>query len=444
MARATPLPGWGPTDEGRPDGTAPFARLRRAWYTATGVWPRRWHYENGGEADADAAQPCSAEEAAEREREQRQSVGLKLLPAPGSAAAQLIGGKAVIPHSAGVFQTAPTQFIDGSAASAEAAVPPSAASAEADAPHSAAPPSGTIITQEPPPLAVMVGWFNAEKVHVDKHLELYAPLSPSDRGWDVLWFPVPAYSCLVPYGGYKLAEKILGILELLLVHPRPLVLHLISGGAFIFAACCDLMRHLPHGGALPASFGLATATPSANAYEVIRKNLCGIVYDSPVGVPGIGNAVCGVVGVDAHSLGGVALKAVLNAYYAATYPVTIGALCRVYMIYRHQDYMFPGIRMLFIYSDDDIVAGVDLCRTIVMAIARRGFLREVTNINIDGDEDGASEHVRHLQHHPEIFVPAVGEFLGRCLADAAEGVERPLPYDDDGAMDGTYGWQSRL
>jgi hypothetical protein len=28
-----------------------------------------------------------------------------------------------------------------------------------------------------------------------------------------------------------------------LVHTRPLVLHLISGGAFIFGAMCDLLRH---------------------------------------------------------------------------------------------------------------------------------------------------------------------------------------------------------
>ena len=27
-----------------------------------------------------------------------------------------------------------------------------------------------------------------------------------------------------------------------------------------------------------------------------------------------------------------------------------------YFLYRHQDYMFPGIRMLFVYSDDDLVA----------------------------------------------------------------------------------------
>ena len=89
----------------------------------------------------------------------------------------------------------------------------------------------------------------------------------------------------------------------------------------------------------------------------------------------------------------------LSVYYAATYPITIGALVRVYLLqsigtasrcvcsvcvcvcvriplwaslwtsmrhmhilpsryflYRHQDYMFPGIRMLFVYSDDDLVA----------------------------------------------------------------------------------------
>ena len=116
------------------------------------------------------------------------------------------------------------------------------------------------------------------------------------------------------------------------------------------------MRNLPRGGPLPASLGLVNATPCANAYESMRANLRGIIYDSPVGVAGIGDAVCGVVGVSSASLLGSALKAVLNVYYACTYPITIGALVRVYFIYRHQDYMFPGIRMLFVYSDDDLVA----------------------------------------------------------------------------------------
>ena len=45
--------------------------------------------------------------------------------------------------------------------------------------------------------------------------------------------------------------RLVDLLQLLLVHTRPLVLHLISGGAFIFASMCELMRHLPAGGALP-------------------------------------------------------------------------------------------------------------------------------------------------------------------------------------------------
>jgi hypothetical protein len=270
---------------------------------------------------------------------------MKLLPSPGSSAARLIGGAGVIPRSAGIFHRATSVCGDANVSD------PSLKNENGDANS-----SERSEQKQFPPLAVMIGWFNANPRHVDKHLELYRPLASSPDGWDVLWFPVPAYSCLIPYGGYKLAEKILGILELLLVHPRPLVLHLISGGAFIFACCCDLMRHLPRGGPLPASLGLARATPCANAYEAIRANLRGIVYDSPVGVAGIGDAVCGVIGIPSASLLGAALKAVLNVYYACTYPITIGALVRVYFIYRHQDYMFPGIRMLFVYSDDDLVA----------------------------------------------------------------------------------------
>ena len=31
------------------------------------------------------------------------------------------------------------------------------------------------------------------------------------------------------------------------------------------------------------------------------------------------------------------------------------ALVRIYFVYRHQDLMFPGIRYLFVFSDDDQV-----------------------------------------------------------------------------------------
>ena len=348
-----PAPGWGPEDEGREDGSSPLDRLRRAWYVATGAWPRRWSPPaRPGSRSDDAA---AAEEEGGDDR--RQPAGFKLLPAPGSPAARLIGGGA-IPHSAGVFETARPS-------------PPG--------------------DQAQPPLAVMVGWFNAEKRHVDKHIALYHPLASAEAeeqgGWDVLWFPVPSYTCLIPFGGYKLAEKILGVLELLLVHPRPLVLHLISGGAFIFGAMVDIMRHLPNGGPLPASAGLATATPSANTYDAIRRNLRGIVYDSPVGVPGkshdynwhlgcilrkmpaislptgIGNAVCGVVGLGHSSALGVGLKALLGLYFACTYPLTLAALCRIYFVYRHQDLMFPGIRYLFVFSDDDQVASPAVVRS---------------------------------------------------------------------------------
>ena len=321
-----PAPGWGPEDEGREDGSSPLDRLRRAWYVATGAWPRRWSPPARPDSSGDAA--AAAEE--EGGDDGRQPAGFKLLPAPGSPAARLLGGGA-IPHSAGVFETA-------------------------------RPPPGDQAQQ--PPLAVMVGWFNAEKRHVDKHIALYHPLASAEAeeqgGWDVLWFPVPSYTCLIPFGGYKLAEKILGVLELLLVHPRPLVLHLISGGAFIFGAMLDIVRHLPNGGPLPASAGLATATPSANTYDAIRRNLRGIVYDSPVGVPGkphdynrllgcillkmpaisssagIGNAVCGVVGLGHSSALGLGLKALLGLYFACTYPLTLAALVRIYFVYRHQ------------------------------------------------------------------------------------------------------------
>jgi hypothetical protein len=91
----------------------------------------------------------------------------------------------------------------------------------------------------------MIGWFNAQKKYVDRHMALYKPQSAAaaaaaaaaadgdsggggggggggvlpplegGAGWDVVWFPVPAYTCLVPYGAYRLAEKVLGVLELL-------------------------------------------------------------------------------------------------------------------------------------------------------------------------------------------------------------------------------------
>jgi hypothetical protein len=51
------------------------------------------------------------------------------------------------------------------------------------------------------------------------------------------------------------------------------------------------------------------------------------------------------------------------------------------------------------YSDDDRVASVRLVRALVLGVSRRRMLSEVTNINIDEEEDGPSEHVQHLRWH---------------------------------------------
>ena len=63
--------------------------------------------------------------------------------------------------------------------------------------------------------------------------------------------------------------------------------------------------------------------------------------------------------------------------------------------------------MLFIYSDDDRVSSVRLCRTFVLGFARRGMAGEITNLNIDEDEDGPSKHVEHLRWHRFVFLLAV-------------------------------------
>ena len=68
--------------------------------------------------------------------------------------------------------------------------------------------------------------------------------------------------------------------------------------------------------------------------------------------------------------------------------------------------------MLFIYSDDDRVSSVRLCRTIVLGFARRGMAGEITNLNIDEDEDGPSKHVEHLRWHRFVFLPS------GCLSSA--------------------------
>ena len=66
-----------------------------------------------------------------------------------------------------------------------------------------------------------------------------------------------------------------------------------------------------------------------------------------------------------------------------------------------------------------LLQGADTCRTIVLGITRRGLLREMTNLNIDAELDGPSEHVRHIQYHKDLVEPAVREFLQRCLEDSA-------------------------
>eukprot|EP01043_Picozoa_sp_COSAG02_P049330 COSAG02_NODE_4941_length_4807_cov_1.502124_5_plen_110_part_00 len=55
----------------------------------------------------------------------------------------------------------------------------------------------------------------------------------------------------------------------------------------------------------------------------------------------------------------------------------------------------------------------------MLGITRRGLVREMTNLNIDTELDGPSEHVRHIQYHKDLVEPAVRGFLQRCLEDSA-------------------------
>ena len=90
---------------------------------------------------------------------------------------------------------------------------------------------------------------------------------------------------------------------------------------------------------------------------------CRCATRPPSVTTGIGNAVCGVVGLGHSSALGVGLKALLGLYFTCTYPLTLAALCRIYFVYRHQDLMFPGIRYLFVFSDDDQVASPAVVRS---------------------------------------------------------------------------------
>ena len=50
--------------------------------------------------------------------------------------------------------------------------------------------------------------------------------------------------------------------------------------------------------------------------------------------------------------------------------------------------MFPGIRYLFVFSDDDQVASPEVVRSIVMGIARRGLSSDLRLLNIQPEIDG--------------------------------------------------------
>ena len=166
------------------NGVGPLPAIRRAWYKLTGAWPSKW-----------SQQPPESGRGGGRADGKEYANEFKLLPAPGSKRAKQSGflPTGVVPRSAGIYE--PSTGGEGDSGGGAEQV-------------------SEWLSQ--PPLVVMIGWFNAEKKYVDQHIALYKGRD-EELGWDVVWFPVPAYTCLVPFGAYRLAEKILGVLELLLV-----------------------------------------------------------------------------------------------------------------------------------------------------------------------------------------------------------------------------------
>jgi hypothetical protein len=184
-----------------------------------------------------------------------------------------------------------------------------------------------------PNLVVLCGWLLASDRTIQRYLDIYR-----SRGCDVLWFPVHPLHILIPQSGRTLAERVLSITELLLLHGRKLIFHLLSAGAYMFGQMIGVMSDLPQ------------------SFSRIRQSMVGLVFDSVVDVVGIPAASADILGFRKGSAGWNAVHAVLGGYFGLTYPLTKARLLKASGNVRALPPDFQHLPQLWMYSEDDRVA----------------------------------------------------------------------------------------
>lgn len=177
-----------------------------------------------------------------------------------------------------------------------------------------------------PNLVVLCGWLMASDRTIQRYLDIYRA-----RGCDVLWFPVHPLHILIPQSGRNLGERVLSIAELLLLHKRKLIFHLLSAGAYMFGQMLDVLCQQPR------------------SFTRIRECVVGLVFDSVVDVVGIPAATADIFGFRKGSFGWGFIHAVLNGYFIATSPLTRSKLLRASGHVRALPKEFHHLPQLWLY-----------------------------------------------------------------------------------------------
>ena len=253
-----------------------------------------------------------------------------------------------------------------------------------------------------PALVVLTGWLLATERTIPRYLDLYRA-----QGCDVLWFPVHPMHIMLPGTGVGLAERVLAITELLLLHGRQLVFHLMSAGAYMFGQMMQAMARRPGG------------------YSRIKECMSGVVFDSPVDTVGIPTAAADILRTRPGQLKWRLIHGILGAYFALTYPLTMGKLRRASNNVKdggassNNDW-FASVPQLWLYSDDDRVASPEVIEEIVENLQRIG-------VDVETYKWDSSEHVKHIVEHSEEYARLVLQFMRNKL-----GMPEPGPVPEPG------------
>ncbi|XP_025086350.1 transmembrane protein 53-like isoform X1 [Pomacea canaliculata] len=226
------------------------------------------------------------------------------------------------------------------------------------------------------PLAVLFGWLQAKKRHINKYGNLYL-----SKGFDVVTVQVPPSQVLWPRHTQAKISKLLSLLQEISKPSRPIVTHGFSVGGYLYGEMLLKLEQQP------------------DKYADIRSRLVGQVFDSPVDFEGVPRGFSNVL--VSNPLLRSTLRKLLETYLKVMQSQVTNHYLQSSKAFHNNSLDLPS---LFLYSRIDPIGVAEIIEGVMDKWQKKG-------VAVSHKCWERTPHVSHFHHHPDQYVEALITFL---------------------------------